>query len=340
MSRWNDDWRSFRNAEKKPPPEHGIKMKKAGTTWWGQRWIAALEHVLRGDAGRLERGRAYARAGRVHDLVVVKSEVVAKVTGSGPKPYEVSIALKRLGDQQWAAAIAAMAGKAQFSAELLAGQMPQEIDAAFQTARASLFPQKRAELDTFCSCPDSGDPCKHIAATHYVLGEALDRDPFLLFELRGRSKEQVLAALRAARSAEPSQAQSGTRGKQRRKRAAKVEPIADASASTSPHIREDAQEIPAVALGKLAAADYDKPRAELPALHFSFDPPAASGALLRQLGAPAAYDNDTTPAEALAPLVRAASEAARRIALAEPVAPVEPPSVPSMAPASRRRSRK
>src|SRR6185503_13205308 len=53
---------------------------------------------------------------------------------------------------------------------------------------------------TSCSCPDWGDPCKHVAATHYVLGEALDRDPFLLFELRGRTKRQVMDALRAARS--------------------------------------------------------------------------------------------------------------------------------------------
>ena len=56
-------------APKKPPPERGIRMKKAGTTWWGQRWIEALESVLRGDAGRLARGRTYARAGRTHDQI-------------------------------------------------------------------------------------------------------------------------------------------------------------------------------------------------------------------------------------------------------------------------------
>jgi uncharacterized Zn finger protein len=92
-----------------------------------------------------------------------------------------------------------MAAQAKFSAALLAGEMPQEIDAVFHAAGASLFPKQRAELKANCSCPDDGDPCKHVAATHYVLGEALDRDPFLLFELRGRSKSQVLDALRAAR---------------------------------------------------------------------------------------------------------------------------------------------
>jgi uncharacterized Zn finger protein len=77
--------------------------------------------------------------------------------------------------------------------------MPQAIDEVFVAAGVSLFPKQRADLETSCSCPDWGDPCKHVAATHYVLGEALDRDPFLLFELRGRTKDQVLDALRAAR---------------------------------------------------------------------------------------------------------------------------------------------
>ena len=198
MSRWSSyGW--YKPAPKKPPPERGIRMKKAGTTWWGRRWIEALENVLRGDSGRLARGRTYARAGRTHDLVVKGGTVTAKVTGSRSTPYEISITLTQLGEPAWKKAIAAMASKAQFSAELLAGQMPQAIDDAFVEAGVSLFPKQRADLETSCSCPDWGDPCKHVAATHYVLGEALDRDPFLLFELRGKTKEQVLDALRVAR---------------------------------------------------------------------------------------------------------------------------------------------
>src|SRR5687768_10998493 len=132
MSRWDgQDWRNFRGAAKKPPPEHGIKIKKAGTTWWGQRWIAALEQVLRGDTGRLSRGRTYARAGRVHDLIAEHGTVTAAVTGSAAKPYRVTIALTQLDAAQWSAAIAGMASKAQFAAELLGGQMPQEIDSVF-----------------------------------------------------------------------------------------------------------------------------------------------------------------------------------------------------------------
>jgi uncharacterized Zn finger protein len=328
-----DRWGWPRTAPKKPPPAHGIKMKKAGTTWWGQRWIEALEHVLRGDSGRLARGRTYARAGRTHDLVVKAGKVTAKVTGSRSSPYKISIQLAQLPAAVWQAAIDGMAAKAQFSAELLAGQMPKEIDDVFRAASTSLFPMERADLVTTCSCPDWGDPCKHVAATHYVLGEALDRDPFLLFELRGRSKAQVLDALRVARGA----AAAPPAKRSRRKK-------------TAPDALASVPDVPTVAFSGIDAANYDRPRQALPALQFSFDEPLTHGAVLRQLGTPAAWTADGSPAEALAPVVRRAAEAARRIALCEPLPapaphehedeqPVGEPDPPPRAPSGRASTR-
>lgn len=305
---------------KQPPPAHGIKLNKAGTTWWGQRWIEALESVLRGQSGRLSRGRTYARAGRTHDLVIADGKVTAKVTGSRETPYDVSIELSRLDDRAWSQAIAGMAARAEFAAELLGGRMPQTIDEVFRSAGKSLFPEQKAELRTHCSCPDTGDPCKHVAATHYLLGEALDRDPFLLFELRGRTKAQVLAALREARSGEP---EKKPRGKKGQRRATEAE-----AAASRP-------ETPAVSLGKLRASEFDQPRAALPALHFSFEAPENQGALLRQLGAPAAWSGEESPADVLAPLVRAAAETARRIALAE--SPAEAEATQSLASLQQRK---
>jgi uncharacterized Zn finger protein len=303
VSRWGDrGW--YKAPDKKPPPAHGIKMKQAGTTWWGQRWIQALEHVLRGDAGRLSRGRTYARAGRTHDLVVSGGTVAAKVTGSRSTPYRITIQIAQLPATAWAKAIAGMAAQAQFAAELLAGQMPQQIADVFRDAGTHLFPAQRADLVTSCTCPDWGDPCKHVAATHYVLGEALDRDPFLLFELRGRTKAQVLDALRSARTGEAP-------GKPSRGQAASAATIA-------------VPEVPKVSLGVLEAADYDRPREALPTLQLSFNEPGTHGAVLLQLGAPAAWSGDGSPAELLAPLVRAAAARARSIAMAEPEPEPEP----------------
>lgn len=241
-------------------------------------------------------------------------QVTAAVTGSRATPYRITIAVAQLGDAAWTRAIAAMAKRAQFAAELLAGAMPRPIDEAFQEAGVSLFPRKRADLATSCSCPDWGDPCKHVAATHYVLGEALDRDPFLLFELRGRTKAQVLDALRAARGgADPTT--TGDRA-----------PAIDVAPEP---------EVPTVPLGPVDAADYDRPRGDLPAMHFRFDQPASHGAVLRQLGAPAAWVGDASPADVLVPLVRAAAETARRIAMAEPDEAIARPE-PDEAPPPRR----
>jgi uncharacterized Zn finger protein len=327
MSSWDDE-SGPRNARKpphwsreakKPPPEHGIKVKKVGTTWWGQRWIAALEQVLGGDSGRLLRGKTYARAGRTHDLVVHAGKVSAKVTGTRPAPYDVRIELTQLSDEAWRGAIQGMAEKAQFAAELLGDRMPTAIDEAFRGAGASLFPATRAELVTSCSCPDWGDPCKHVAATHYVLGEAFDRDPFLLFELRGRSKEQVLAGLRVARSDGDLVALAVPAG---------------VPATAGTEALGGLRVLPRVALGAIDAADYDRAPTALPALEFSFEAPTQHGALLRQLGTPPAWRGEASPEELLAPLVHAAAEAARRIALGDapterteapiPAAPVTP----------------
>ena len=291
MKPWEFEWH---RATKQPAPAHGIKVKKAGTTWWGRHWLDALEAVLRGDAGRLARGRSYARTGRAHDLTVANGRVTAQVTGSRPTPYTVHIELRAFDDAAWTRAVAALAEKAQFAAELLAGHMPAAIDDVFRAAGTSLFPRERADLVTSCSCPDSGDPCKHVAATHYVLGEALDRDPFLLFELRGKTKAEVLAALRAARTNEPTPARS-RRPKQQHE--PKAEPA------------------------RVSAETYDQLPAALPALHFTFDEPAAHAAMLKQLGAPAAWQGAQSLPDALGPLLRAASETARRIAQSEPTAP-------------------
>jgi uncharacterized Zn finger protein len=319
VSRW-DDSRWPRPAPKKPPPAHGIKMQKAGVTWWGQRWIEALEDVLRGDSSRLARGRTYARAGRTHDLVIQAGKVTAQVTGSRPRPYKIEIQLAQLSKAAWTKAIAGMAEKAQFAAELLAGQMPREIDDVFRAAGASLFPKQRAELVTSCSCPDWGDPCKHVAATHYVLGEALDRDPFLLFELRGRGKAQVLDALRVARAGAPTPTPDKRPPTNTKKRPTKKEALSDVVEVTAPE-----PEVRRVTLGKLEPADYDRAREPLPALHFSFDAPPTHGALLRQLGLPATWTAGGSPSDSLAPLIHRAAEAARRIAMAEPEPQAAPP---------------
>jgi uncharacterized Zn finger protein len=283
---------------KKPPPQHGIKVKKLGATWWGRRWMEALEKLSWEYSNRLARGRTYARAGRVHDLMVAPGVVSARVTGSSPRPYQVALQIRPLTPAAWTKAIGVMSKKAIFTAQLLAGEMPEEIDDAFRPAGASLFPARAADLSTECSCPDWANPCKHIAATHYVLGEAFDRDPFLLFELRGRTKEQVLDALRRSRAGGGSHAA----------RAEAAPPGTGTAAAGAPAI-------PAVPLDATGPDAFERPRAALGALRFRIEPPAAHAAVLRQLGSPASWSLDESVSELLGPAFEAAGVMARAIAL-------------------------
>jgi uncharacterized Zn finger protein len=183
--------------------EGGIKTRSEhgaiGSTWWSKRWISVLESFNMG--ARLTRGRSYARQGQVLSIDVQPGLVKARVQGSRPRPYNVEIHLKPLSDQDWDKVTDAMADQAIFAAKLLAGEMPTNIEEAFSVVQLSLFPTAARELETDCSCPDWANPCKHIAAVYYLLAERFDEDPFLIFKLRGRTKEQIIEVLRHKRAA-------------------------------------------------------------------------------------------------------------------------------------------
>ena len=167
-------------------------------SWWGDRWIEALEALM--DPNRLRRGRTYARQGQVLDIHIRPGRVSARVQGSRLRPYQAEIRLQPLDDRQWDMVLDALAEQAIFAAQLLNGEMPQDVERVFDAVHVPLFPASEGDLTTDCSCPDWANPCKHIAAVYYLLAERFDADPFLLFELRGRTKEQVIAALRERRA--------------------------------------------------------------------------------------------------------------------------------------------
>lgn len=164
-----------------------------GKSWWAKRWLAVLESLDLG--GRLQRGRAYARGGQVIDLAIGSGLVTARVQGSRPKPYDVTIRVVPLAPAEWRRVAKVLSGEASFLARLLAGEMPNDIERAFEKAKVSLFPTRITDLATSCSCPDVSNPCKHIAAVYYLLGEEFDRDPFLIFRLRGMAREEMLRVL-------------------------------------------------------------------------------------------------------------------------------------------------
>ncbi|MFD9740606.1 SWIM zinc finger family protein [Umezawaea sp. NPDC059074] len=173
------------------------KRGEIAQTWWSRRFIAVLESF--GMASRLERGRAYARTGQVISLSLSSSMVVALIAGAQPNPYRARIGVKKFNDEEWRRIERALAGQAIFAAKLLAGEMPEEIEEVFTELGLTLFPETMRELSMDCTCPDWQVPCKHLAATCYLLAESFDTDPFEILAWRGRDREDLLENLRELR---------------------------------------------------------------------------------------------------------------------------------------------
>jgi uncharacterized Zn finger protein len=176
-------------------------MAQFSRTWWGQRFIAALEQFT--DPARLGRGRSYASGGRILDYTLVKGTVTARVRGSiNPyfgvykEPiYRTSITIKAISAADWTKAIRHIASRADLVTKLLMNEMPDTIEDAFSGLGLHLLPHSERDFVTDCTCPDWANPCKHIAGVYYLLASALDRDPFVMFELRGLSRDDLHAEL-------------------------------------------------------------------------------------------------------------------------------------------------
>lgn len=263
-----------------------------GSTWWAGRWTAALERLV--NEGRLARGRTYARGGRVLALDVAADGVQARVQGSRPSPYQVSIGLRSLSDAAWESVLDALAAQAIYAARLLSGEMPEDVETVFASAGAHLLPAEAGDLQTSCSCPDWANPCKHVAAVYYLLGERFDADPFLLFLLRGRGREELLAALRARRAPTASEEPATSD--------AAPEPARSAS-------RPEAS-VPSTDLVRYWAAGAD----EGP-LALTFAPPESDALAAKQLGPPPFVADQAAWAARLEPVYRAISRHARGLAL-------------------------
>jgi uncharacterized Zn finger protein len=273
---WGDDWRWF---EPSVPREAvgGIKAASQrgafGQNWWAKRWIQVLEGFQIG--GRLQRGRSYARRGQVLSIDIRKGVVFASVQGSRPAPYGVEIRVSRLTSADWKKVAGELTKEAIFAAKLLAGEMPQDIEKVFTKAGYSLFPSRAQDLSTHCSCPDWSNPCKHVAAVYYLLGEAFDRDPFLIFRMRGMDRDEFIHLLGATRPAD------------------EAPPLPPEPLPEDPNEFWNAKPRPADLLGSL-------------------NPPEVDATLLKRLGPLPFWSGEIPFLDALKPFYKGASERALR----------------------------
>jgi uncharacterized Zn finger protein len=206
--RWNsyNNWRAYvpvaKRRRKAARKVAGLKLggrdvspveiegRKIAVTFWGDAWCGNLE-AYSDYSNRLPRGRTYVRRGSVIDLEIGRGHVHALVCGS--ELYEVDIEIERLARRQWADIKRQCAGRIDSLIELLQGSISSGVMEIVTCKGKGLFPAPR-EISFSCSCPDWASMCKHVAAALYGVGARLDRQPELLFTLRGVEPVEMLDA--------------------------------------------------------------------------------------------------------------------------------------------------
>ncbi|WP_232835474.1 SWIM zinc finger family protein [Actinocorallia populi] len=230
---------------------------------WARRFVGALESFL--DVERLHRGRASAERGQVLRLDVRPYEVTAFVANAADEPYEVTLGLTAI--EGWEEIEGELARRAVFRARLLAGELPPDVERVFADCGVGLFPEAAEELHLMCGCADWIDPCLHAAAALHFLARAFDDDPFLVLAWNGRTRDELLTALRR---------------------------------------RPVESELPPVVESPLRAADFWAPPDGLAALKDrTGHPPAPPGLLLRLLDPPAVKIRRRALVDVLEPAYRA-----------------------------------
>ena len=154
-----------------------------GKTWWGSEWLKSLTDI--DYANRIPRGSAYAKKGAVRSIEVKENVITAKVSGSRPTPYKVTIRVPLFKKEQIELLIQKLLEQPAHISKLLNRELDTEVFNIAKRIGLNLFPQRWDDLDMHCSCPDWAVPCKHLAAVIYMMSREIDNNPFLVFSMHG-----------------------------------------------------------------------------------------------------------------------------------------------------------
>lgn len=146
------------------------------------------------NTNRLPRGRRYANNGSVLNIQIEEGAILASVQGSRPKPYRVRIKLNEFKANETTRIHRLVADNIAIATELSLGKLPESMLDLLESQGIHLFPRNWNEISAGCSCPDWANPCKHLAAVYYIIGNEIDKNPFILFNLKGIATEDLCAA--------------------------------------------------------------------------------------------------------------------------------------------------
>ena len=119
-----------------------------------------------------------------------------EVQASNEPPYMVRISFDPFARRQWESLLAEVRDRKALASSISSGDLPLELQTAFSKANLRFMPERYVDLHLECACPDWLKPCKHLVAVWLKFARDFDRDPFLVFELRGLKRDDLLALLR------------------------------------------------------------------------------------------------------------------------------------------------
>lgn len=170
----------------RPPPSRG----RGDPGWWATKWIDALDDPV--IYWEVSKGEKYAGRGQVVLMDIGKGGIRARVRGFGKRPHAVRIRIRKFDKREWERAAAVLNGRHDVAAQMLAGRMPEALEAELRAGGVTLFPGEDGIIGASCSCRHRTTPCRHAAAVYILAAEEVDRDPFLLFLVRGYDRARAL----------------------------------------------------------------------------------------------------------------------------------------------------
>jgi uncharacterized Zn finger protein len=237
---------------------------------------------------------------------VLHGRIVAQVQERNGHLYDVEIRFAPWSDEEWQRVVDALGSQALFAAQLLAGDLPSDLERTIAASGVQLLPTRIEEIEHDCSCNvDRRRICDHVMAVYNALGEVLPEDPWLLFRLRGRDQQGLLRNLRNQRSRIENGHASVTSSKSDHRRNGE-NGFYRATAAVEEEIQPLADQVSSFWGSGKAQQDF-RPHILSPAVEL---------ALLRRLGPPPLGAAAVTTYEALSTLYRCISQAALNLAYA------------------------
>lgn len=169
------------------------------SAWWAKSWSRTLEEAAYGEDD-LKAGRALARQGSVGAIELGPGRYVAPVLDRGDA-FTVQTEVEPLSepDQQVVAEVLA-SGSRRLTA-LRSGELPLEFVEALEEAGVELLPYA-GDLRWSCSCRPWMDPCLHSLAVGVQVAWLMQVDPWVLLQLRGMPREDLLARVQPSDDAD------------------------------------------------------------------------------------------------------------------------------------------